>query len=135
MSEETAGRWAAPPENMIRWHRPVKYMDVSDKMRSGAGHWREFARPTPRAAYNFADNIRRGRLVAFMPAGSFEAMARGTTVWARYMGEGLHTDWRGHDEHAVHRHTADGTEWELHRGDGTPVTTASEQAEREGGAL
>lgn len=39
--------------------------------------------------------------------------------------------WRAHDRYAVHRHTAEGIEWELHRGDGTPVTTIEEQRERD----
>lgn len=35
---------------------------------------------------------------------------------------GGHAGWKGHDKYAVHRHLSTGIEWELHAGDGTPVT-------------
>lgn len=91
MSEREDGlitKVSAPPDDVLRWHRPIKYAADSDAMRQNPGQEREFPpMPTPRAAYNLADNIRRGRLVAFSPAGAFEAVARKTTVWAWYVGE------------------------------------------------
>lgn len=73
--------WKAPP-NSAR-----KYSRESDQMRNRPGEWAQFPdTQTPRSAYNLADNIRRGRLVAFAPAGSFEAIARNCSVWARYTG-------------------------------------------------
>lgn len=79
--------WAAPPAEIMQWSRPIKWAARAAEMRERPGEWAQFpSQPTPRAAYNLADNIRRGRLVAFAPAGTFEAIARKHSVWARFMG-------------------------------------------------
>jgi len=43
--------------------------------------------PTSGTAKTTAYHIRKGRLVAYRPAGDFDATARGTDVWARYLGD------------------------------------------------
>lgn len=53
------------------------------------------------------------------------------TVGHTHPGTTWHPGWKGHDGYAVHRHDSTGqAEWELYRGDGTPVTTMKEQEKR-----
>lgn len=81
-------RWSAPPAEIMQWHRPIKYAARAAEMREQPGEWRQFPDAgAPRGAYNLADNIRRGRLVAFAPAAWFESLARKCSVWARYVGD------------------------------------------------
>lgn len=75
--------WASPAP---AWWRALKYGAEAQEMRKHPGKRVQFPdRPTPRIAYNLADNIRRGRLVAFAPAGAFGAEARRCTVQAWFI--------------------------------------------------
>jgi hypothetical protein len=84
-NNSSVAAWVALPRGR---RGPRKYISLADELRSRPGDWAQLTeQDSVRAAYNLADNIRRGRLVAFRPAGSFEAMTRKTTVTARYVGK------------------------------------------------
>lgn len=79
-------QWGEPPAQHYRAHQ--KWTEEAAALRSRPGRWACIGESgSPDAARNLALRIRRGRTRAFEPGGSFEAAARGTKIWARYVGD------------------------------------------------
>ena len=78
--------WEDPPPQAGGSGSRVVYTEEVAALRSRPGEWGRIPvrRSGERAATMLADNIRRGLLAAFRPAGSFEAKAFQGQVWARY---------------------------------------------------
>lgn len=73
-------------------HR-VSWTEEAQELRAEPGQWRMIAdRETNSRAYTMANQINRGVLRSFQPAGDFEAERRGAQVWARYLGDGALPD-------------------------------------------
>lgn len=80
--------WQDPPADAGKKHLS-KWLAVAQELRDSPGKWALVAdKPSRRAAWALADNIRRGTaMTSFAPPGSFEAKAKDTKVWARYVGK------------------------------------------------
>ncbi|RDI65705.1 hypothetical protein DFR76_10520 [Nocardia pseudobrasiliensis] len=66
--------------------RPHAYAAEAATLRTNPYKWgRILTAGNPAVAASQANNIRRGKLRSFEPAGAFEAAARGCDVWARYL--------------------------------------------------
>ena len=77
--------WEEPPEERGR----LAYTDETvEALRANPGKW---ARLGPIGSASVASNIKRGRPVAYQPAGSFDAVSRKINgeliLFARYLGE------------------------------------------------
>lgn len=80
-----------PPEEVLIRSRNVgaRYIDFAIALRDHRERWAVLP-VTPasdKSAQNLAQNIRRGVTKAFAPSGTYEAVADGTTVYVRFMGE------------------------------------------------
>lgn len=61
---------------------------VARVLRARPGEWAKIAaRASQPSASGVANSVRQGRYLAFQPSGAFEAVSRGTDVWARFVGE------------------------------------------------
>lgn len=88
-------KWDDPPEELAQ-HRsggargPLATAWLSEvaELKSRPGQWGRIAYfpGGGRPAYNLVDNIRRGRVAAFRPQGTFEARAIKGEVWVRWTG-------------------------------------------------
>lgn len=73
---------------------PIRHRPIADSLREAPGTWGHVGDyPARYNAVSLANHIRTGRLVAYRPAGSFEAEVRpgisrdaDPQVWARYVG-------------------------------------------------
>lgn len=78
--------WETPPKrrpSRISWQREAH------ELRTRPTHWARLTeRTTSHSARSMVYQINSGALVAFQPAGDFEACARDNVVWARYLGDG-----------------------------------------------
>ena len=80
-------RWEAPPKRAV----PTgKYEAIAKALKANPGQWAIISENAPGS---YAVSIKRGLLVGFTPAGSFEATTRRNstrnkrvTVYARYIG-------------------------------------------------
>lgn len=69
------------PPSRNRTGKPAVYLPEAAELREKPGQWAVlFTRPNSNNACSAAYQIRRGSMVAFKPAGSFEAMARTVDV-------------------------------------------------------
>lgn len=79
------------PENEV-WGEPDTRRGPADRkaqameLRTRPGRWARIQCRSSRSAYDLADLIERGRLVAFRPPGTFEVCCIGDYVYARYVG-------------------------------------------------
>lgn len=65
----------------------TEWQAVAAELKARVGQWGKVAhKETQSAAGGLATNIKAARLAAFRPVGHFEAVTRGTDVWARYVG-------------------------------------------------
>jgi hypothetical protein len=80
----------APRTALVGEHTGLPtWTQEADELRENPGEWRMLTdRETNSRAYTMANQINRGVLFSFRPAGDFEAERRGTQVWARYLGDG-----------------------------------------------
>lgn len=78
--------WGEPPAGRKgggRAHAPIAVV-----LKSKPGEWARVGDyDSARISSQMAYVIRTGRLAAYAPAGSFEAVGRLGEVWARYVGE------------------------------------------------
>lgn len=78
--------WETPPQ---RKPNRVSWLVEAQQLRSRPGMWARIAdRNTKHSARSMVWQIHTGALLAFRPAGDFEASARDGAVWARYLGDG-----------------------------------------------
>lgn len=77
--EEPPPRERSAPAN-------VQHSDVAEFLEGNPGQWAKVkVCTTVTQAGSFASNIRHGRLLAFQPAGKYEAVTRKEAVYARYV--------------------------------------------------
>jgi hypothetical protein len=82
--------WEDPPPPR---HQHVDWGAIADRLIERPSHWAKVRENAPRhTAANVALRINRGGLVAFRPAGHFEARSRatgggGSDLWVRYVGD------------------------------------------------
>ncbi|MFD3463864.1 hypothetical protein ACFWVM_29460 [Nocardia fluminea] len=77
-----------PPRVARASGRPASYLEEAAELEANKGQWgRVMTCATPKRALAQASAIRKGNLVAFQPAGTYEADTRDTAVWARYIPE------------------------------------------------
>lgn len=77
-----------PPRINRNAGRPVAYQPEAAELRRNPGRWALVNTcETPKSAVSQASAIRTGNLVAFQPAGAFEAQSRGQAVYARFLTE------------------------------------------------
>lgn len=92
-TKKTKIKWEDPPG--IAGRIPgTKYLEIVEELRRNPGRWAMIGNFDP----SMATNIKEGRISAFRPHGSFEAMSRNTQVdgdghrradiYARYVGDG-----------------------------------------------
>jgi len=72
---------------------PVDYRDIAQELRGRPGEWARIEKPySETGSRKFAYKACTGRIVAFRPAGDFEAVRRFEEgqyfVYARYLGDG-----------------------------------------------
>ncbi|WP_424212683.1 hypothetical protein ACN20G_11720 [Streptomyces sp. BI20] len=76
-----------PPVQRTQGSRPAAHTDIANALRARPKSWAFVGtRVTAQAAAGAAYRIRTGALVAFQPAGSFRAKARGRHVYAQFRG-------------------------------------------------
>jgi hypothetical protein len=80
-------RWEAPPKRAVQ---SGKYEAIAKALKANPGEW---AIVSDNAPASYAVSIKKGLLIGFVPAGSFEATTRKNsnrnkrvTVYARYIG-------------------------------------------------
>ncbi|MFI8976843.1 hypothetical protein ACIGO9_28450 [Nocardia asteroides] len=75
----------ALPPRISTGGRPPAHTDKAEMLRNHPEKWGLITiAASPKTAASQAHNIRTGQLRAFVPAGEFEAAARGCEVYARY---------------------------------------------------
>lgn len=84
-------KWQDPPPNAAGRPSLTDWRAVAAALRERPGEW---ALVVEGVSISTATNIKKARLVAFAPAGSFEAVARNGSnktkradIYARYVGE------------------------------------------------
>lgn len=78
-------RWEEPPSTGRARQRG--WWDESAELQAHPDRWALLVeKETPTAARMMVRSIRKGRLRAFRPPGSFEACVDGAKVYARYVG-------------------------------------------------
>lgn len=82
-------RWVGsePPEAFDSTHLSYQHDEVARMLRERPGAWAELPAFEP----SYTSAINHGKIVAYRPSGTFEAIIRNHTVYARYVGE---DDWR-----------------------------------------
>lgn len=82
--------WDEPPPEVIFKYENFggKYLDLAVALKADPGRWAKLPQGsverTPASAKGLAQSIRNGKTKGFVPPGAFEAVADGSTVWARY---------------------------------------------------
>jgi len=82
-----------PPARTNRPLKKTKHEIIADKLRKRTGEWARIGSyVAPSSSNSIAHQIRKGRISAYAPTGSFEAVSRTVEgkhiVWARYIGGG-----------------------------------------------
>lgn len=98
-------KWEDPPEHAARIgsgkHRG-KYLELALALREQPGRWAllhvEGQTRTEKGANATAQNIRRGKVKGFTPAGAYETAVDGTKIWVRFKGAATQSDEGEEDE-------------------------------------
>lgn len=91
MTVHTDIRFEEPPPRTRRRRKPTKHQTVAAALRSRVGDWAHVGTyPTSGSGISMAYTIRKGKLAAYAPAGSFDATSRKVDgayrVYVRYTG-------------------------------------------------
>lgn len=74
--------WEDPPEGR-RTRGAVPHKEITAELRAKPGEW---ARIPELGAAGYVDAINTGRVRAYQPAGSYEAIQRRGQIYVRYLG-------------------------------------------------
>jgi hypothetical protein len=97
MTLHTRIRFEEPPAKIHGNAKRSKHRKIADKLRKVTGEWAHIGTyDNASSANSVAHLIRRGKIAAYAPEGTFEAVARTTGgkhgIWARHTGpDGDHT--------------------------------------------